>query len=156
MGYGEVASAMQDIRVTAFRGEDRAELYAMLEMSALPTLDLTPKMLADFLVARQDGVLVGIAGLERHPKAGLLRSVVVDKSLRGIGLGKRLVMSMEDRARGRGLRQIYLLTATADAFFLTLGYRPLDRLDAPPGIRHSRQFSELCPNSATFMTKTLK
>jgi amino-acid N-acetyltransferase len=156
MGYGEVSSAMKDIRVTAFRSEDRAEVEAMLQMSGLPTVDLTPKMLADFLVARQDGVLVGIAGLERYVKAGLLRSVVVDKSLRGTGMGKRLVFAMEDRARGRGLKQLYLLTDTAEEFFLYVGYRPLDRLDAPPGIRNSQQFRDLCPSSATFMTKTLK
>lgn len=156
MSYGEIPSALKDIRVTAFRSEDRAEVEAMLQMSGLPTVDLTPKMLADFLVARQDGVLVGIAGLERYVKAGLLRSVVVDKSLRGAGLGKRLVFAMEDRARGRGLRQLYLLTSTAEEFFLSMDYRPLDRLDAPPGIRNSLQFRELCPNSATFMTKTLK
>lgn len=156
MVYGEQPSAMKDIRVTAFRSDDRPELYAMLEMSELATEDLTPKMLADFLIARQDGVLVGIAGLERYPKAGLLRSVVVDKSLRGVGLGRRLVMSMEDRARGRGLKQLYLLTTTADAFFLAMDYRPLDRLDAPPGIRHSQQFSRICPSDSTFMTKTLK
>lgn len=156
MSYGEQSSAMKDIRVTAFRAEDRPEIEAMLAMAELPTVDLTSKMLADFLIARQDGILVGIVGLERYPKAGLLRSLMVDKTLRGVGLGKRLVMSMEDRARGRGLRQLYLLTTTADAFFLTMGYRPLDRLDAPSGIRHSRQFSELCPGSSTFMTKTLK
>lgn len=156
MGYGEVSSAMKDVRVTAFRAEDRPEVEAFLQMQELPTVDLNPKMLADFLVARREGILVGVVGLERHPKAGLLRSVAVDKSLRGIGLGKRLVMSMEDRARGRGLRQIFLLTTGAEDFFLALGYRPLDRLDAPPGIRNSRQFRDLCPNSATFMTKALK
>ena len=156
MVYGEVPSALKDIRVTAFRSEDRAEVEAMLQMSELSTVDLTPKMLADFLVARQDGVLVGVVGLERHVKAGLLRSVVVDKSLRGTGMGKRLVFAMEDRARGRGLKQLYLLTNTAEEFFLVMGYRPLDRLDAPPGIRNSQQFRDLCPSSATFMTKTLK
>ncbi|MFI4967161.1 MAG: arsenic resistance N-acetyltransferase ArsN2 [Gammaproteobacteria bacterium] len=156
MVYGEVPSATKNIRVTAFRSEDRAEVEAMLQMSELPTQDLSPKMLADFLVAREDGVLVGVAGLERYVKAGLLRSVVVDKALRGTGMGKRLVFTMEDRARGRGLKQLYLLTSTAEEFFLYLGYRPLDRLDAPSGIRHSQQFRDLCPASATFMTKTLK
>jgi len=156
MGYGEESSAMKDVRVAAFRGEDKAELEAFLKMEGLPTEDLTPAMLADFMVARREGIMVGTVGLERHAKSGLLRSVMVDKTLRGIGLGKRLVMSMEDRARGRGLRQIYLLTNGAEDFFLALGYRPLDRLDAPPGIKNSRQFRDLCPDIATFMTKTLK
>lgn len=145
-----------EIRVTAFRSEDRPEIVAMLDMAALPTSDLTPKMLADFLLARQDGVLVGVVGLERHAKAGLLRSLVVDKTLRGTGLGKRLLFAMENRALGRGLTQLYLLTDTAEEFFLYMGYRPLDRLDAPFGIRHTPQFRDLCPASATFMTKGLK
>ena len=156
MGYGEESSAMKDIRVAAFRGEDRPELEAFLQMQELPVVDLNPKMLADFLVARREGILVGSAGLERHTKMGLLRSVAVDRSLRGVGLGKRLVMSMEDRARGRGVKQMFLLTDGAEDFFLALGYRPLDRLDAPSGIRHTQQFRDLCPASATFMTKILK
>lgn len=145
-----------EIRVTAYRVEDRPEIEAMLKMAELGTEDLTPKMLADFLVARQDGVLVGVVGLERHAKSGLIRSLVVDKSLRGTGLGKRLLFAMEVRARGRGIKQLYLLTTTAEEFFLAQDYRPLDRLDAPFGIRHTRQFSELCPESSTFMTKTVR
>lgn len=146
----------KEIRVTAFRAEDRPEIQAMLEMYELPTSDLTPKILADFLLARQEGVLVGLVGLERYAKAGLLRSLVVDKSLRGTGMGKRLLFGMENRAMGRGLTQLYLLTTTAEEFFLYMGYRPLDRLDAPFGVRHSQQFRDLCPASATFMTKGLK
>lgn len=156
MGYGDEPSAMKDIRVTAFRAEDKPELEAFLQMQKLPTVDLNPKMLADFLVARREGILVGTAGLERHAKMGLLRSVAVDKGLRGVGLGKRLVMGMEDRARGRGVKQMFLLTDGAEDFFLAMGYRPLDRLDAPSGIRHTQQFRDLCPASATFMTKVLK
>lgn len=156
MGYGEESSAMKDVRVAAFRAEDKAELEAFLQMQQLPTVDLNPKMLADFLVARREGILVGTAGLERHTKMGLLRSVAVDRSLRGVGLGKRLVMGMEDRARGRGVKQMFLLTDGAEDFFLALGYRPLDRLDAPSGIRNTQQFRDLCPSTSTFMTKILK
>lgn len=145
-----------EIRVAAYRVEDRPEIEAMLKMADLATEDLTPRMLADFLVARQDGVLVGVVGLERHAKAGLIRSLVVDKSLRGTGLGKRLLFAMEVRARGRGIRQVYLLTTMAEEFFLHMDYRPLDRLDAPFGIRHTQQFTTLCPTSSTFMTKTIK
>ena len=149
-------SAMKEVKVAAFRAEDRPELEAFLQMQKLPTVDLNSKMLADFLVARREGILVGTAGLERHTKMGLLRSVAVDSSLRGVGLGRRLVMSMEDRARGRGVKQMFLLTDGAEQFFLGLDYRPLDRLDAPHGIRHTQQFRDLCPASSTFMTKILK
>lgn len=145
-----------DVRVSAFRAEDRGELEALLRAAELPTEDLTPAMLADFLVARHGAILVGAAGLERHTKDGLLRSVVVQKDVRGTGLGRRLVTAMEDRARGRGLRQLFLLTTSADDFFRALGYLPLGRDAAPPGIRNSRQFSALCPASSTFMTKRLK
>jgi N-acetylglutamate synthase-like GNAT family acetyltransferase len=156
MGYGEQPSALKDVRVAAFRAEDRPELEAFLQMQALTTVDINPKMLADFLLARREGILVGSVGLERHTKMGLLRSVAVDRSLRGMGLGKRLVMGMEDRARGRGVKQMFLLTDGAEEFFLALDYRPLDRLDAPSGIRHTQQFRDLCPASSTFMTKVLK
>lgn len=144
------------IRIAAFRVEDRVDLEMLLKGAKLPTEDLTPAMLADFLLAFQGNKLVGAAGLERHAKDGLLRSVAVEKSLRGTGLGRRLVTSMEDRAMGRGLRQLFLLTTNMEDFFRALGYIPLGRDAAPPGIRNSRQFSDLCPSSSVFMTKRLK
>jgi amino-acid N-acetyltransferase len=62
---------------------------------------------------------------------------------------------MEEHARDAGVRNLYLLTTTAEGFFAGLGYRKVSRDQAPPGIAGTEQFSSLCPSSSSFMVKTL-
>lgn len=147
---------MTDINIATLGIRDRSALQALLVAAELPTEDLTSTSLGDFLAARAGDTLIGAAGLERHGDTALLRSVVVDKTLRGTGLGQRLVAAMEARARELGVRRLYLLTTTADKFFGRLGYRALARDEAPVAIQATAQFSQLCPSSSAFMMKALE
>ena len=146
---------MSEIVVASFALKDEDALELLLEAAELPSEDLTPEMLEDFIVAHQGGALVGAAGLERYGEVALLRSVVVEESQRGTGLGKRLVAAMEAQAREAGVQQLYLLTTTADAYFTQLGYSSVAREAAPEAIRNTAQFSSLCPSSSSFMLKTI-
>jgi amino-acid N-acetyltransferase len=134
---------------------DEVALATLLQMADLSTEDVTPEMLEHFLVAHLDKALVGCVGLEVLEEAGLLRSVAVDEAHRGTGLGKELVAAMEEHAKDAGVRELYLLTTTAEGFFAGLGYRKASRDQAPAGIAGTAQFSSLCPSSSTFMVKTL-
>jgi N-acetylglutamate synthase-like GNAT family acetyltransferase len=101
-------------------------------------------------------MLVGAGGFEAHGESGLLRSVVVADRLRGTGLGRALVESIEAAARQRGLRELVLLTETARDFFARLGYADIARESAPEAIRQSAEFKSLCPRSARCMSKRLE
>ena len=76
-------------------------------------------------------------------------------AVRGTGAGRALVEEAEREAERLGVRVIYLLTTTAAGFFERVGYRSVGRETAPPAIRGTREFGELCPASATFMAKHL-
>jgi N-acetylglutamate synthase-like GNAT family acetyltransferase len=108
-----------------------------------------------FFVARDGSTLLGAGGFEVHGESGLLRSIVVADWLRGSGLGRALVESVEAAARQRGLRELVLLTETAPDFFARLGYADIARESAPEAIRKSAEFSSLCPQSARCMSKRL-
>lgn len=101
------------------------------------------------------GVPLGFGGLEGAGADRLLRSVVVAPERRGSGVGAALVAALEEAARGDGAQRLHLLTTTAARFFATHGYRPADRGAAPGAIAASREFTALCPASATYMVKTL-
>ena len=141
--------------ITAYDARDEIALGILLQMANLPTEDITPEMLEHFLTAHAGNALVGAAGLEVLGEVGLLRSVAVDESHRGTGLGKRLVAAMEEHAREQGVRELYLLTTDAVDFFAGMGYRKLPREQAPAAIAGTAQFSNLCPSSAAFLVKTL-
>lgn len=131
-------------------------LRQMLLSAELPAEDLTAGKLGDFLVATdQSSNIGGMVGLEKAGDAGLLRSLVVDPAARHQGLGSLLVAAVEDRAQKAGISRMYLLTNTAEQYFPFLGYRRIERSDAPHAIQQTVEFRELCPDSAVCMVKML-
>ena len=111
--------------------------------------------LDSFLVAERDGVLVGCAAVERYGTAGLLRSVAVAQSERGLGTGTVLVDRCLADARHERLETLVVLTTTAAEYFPRFGFRPVDREAVPDAVRASEEFREACPDSATAMLTTL-
>jgi amino-acid N-acetyltransferase len=128
---------------------------ALLKGEGLPASDLTDAHLEHFFYAGSDGSPTAMVGLEMYGTDALLRSLVVSAKTRAMGLGSRLVRHAEEYASSRQVRAIYLLTTTAEAFFQRLGYRRIDRSEAPPSIQATREFAGLCPASSAFMTKRL-
>jgi len=139
--------------------DDLGTISATLEWAQLPFTDLQPENLRDFLVAcAGDGErpdVLGCIGLERFIDVGLLRSLVVVQSARGTGLGAKLVAELERFAAAAGVRELWLLTNDADAYFERFDYEVRVRDDAPAAIRQTEQFSALCPDTAILMSRKL-
>jgi amino-acid N-acetyltransferase len=127
----------------------------LLTAHGLPSVDVRSTPAAFYVALDDDDDRVGVGGVEPHGTDGLLRSVVVEPSVRGEGYGGDLCAALEDRARTDGIDTLYLLTTTAAGFFGARGYEPIDRADAPPSIRSTAQFDDLCPATATCMRKRL-
>lgn len=133
----------------------RSTAMALLAGEGLPISDLTDQQLDHFFFSGPDGSPTGLVGLEIYATDALLRSLVVGANTRAMGLGSKLVKHAQDYAASRQVRSIYLLTTTAEAFFERLGYRRIDRTEAPLSIQSTREFATLCPASSAFMTKRL-
>lgn len=130
-------------------------IMALLDAAGLPTSGLVADESTILLVASDHEGVVGAAAVERYEGDGLLRSVVVADSLRGRGIGRRLVASAEASAGDAGVGSLYLLTEGANAFFARLGYGTVDRDHVPPAVQTSEEYSVLCPVDATVMMKEL-
>lgn len=131
------------------------DVKRLLDTAGLPSSDLDESLLQHFLAGRSNGALIGVVGLEPYGRDGLLRSLVIEPAARGTGLGRALVGEVERRALETGIQTLYLLTTTAASYFRRLGYSDCGRDAAPAAVRHSREFSLLCPADATFMRKPL-
>ncbi len=138
---------LNDLKLDAVR--------TLLETSDLPTSDIEQNMLEHFVGIETENGLTGLVGLEVFPPLGLLRSLVVSEKERGKGLGIKLVDQIENHAHEQGLRELYLLTTTAEAFFQARGYQSVDRDSVPNSIKNTSEFSSICPASATVMKKQL-
>lgn len=132
---------------------DRAA--AILDENDLPSRDVRTGPV-EFVGAVAGGELVGVGGLERYDTVGLVRSLAVEESARGQGLGTRLCEELEARAREAGVETLYLLTTTAAEFFDARGYTEVDRSAAPPSIQETTEFQDLCPSTAVCMRKDLR
>jgi amino-acid N-acetyltransferase len=133
---------------------DVPQILDLLKRQSLPPDGLTDHA-ATTVVARQDGRVVGSAAVEMYADGGLLRSVAVDDSLKGQGLGRALTEQAIALARAAGLDALYLLTTTAEGYFPKLGFERTTREDVPAGVRSSVEFTSACPASAIVMRKRL-
>jgi DNA-binding MarR family transcriptional regulator len=93
------------------------------------------------LVASLHGEPVGCGALIFCPDAvGLVKRMWVAPSVRGLGLGRRLLSELEDRARDRDLRLMRLETkdvlTEAIRMYQTSGYREVDPFNDEPYADH--------------------
>ncbi|HEU4699210.1 MAG TPA: arsenic resistance N-acetyltransferase ArsN2 [Gemmatimonadales bacterium] len=144
---------LSDARCVALRRAgpaDRAAVERLLADQALPREGVA-EWLAHFWLAERDGAVVGVAGVELHGAAALLRSVAVGPAWRGSGLGRLLTERALEEAQAAGARDVYLLTTTAEHYFPRLGFVRLAREAAPAALAASAEFRGACPASAVLM-----
>jgi amino-acid N-acetyltransferase len=135
------------------RPEQRQEILALLMANQLPVADITDAV--SLYLLSKGGALVGTAGLEGYGTAALLRSVTIVDEGKGRGWGRELVLLLEKEATQAGIREIYLLTTTAEGFFSKMGYSSIQRQEVPDAVAASGQFRGICPASAAIMIKRL-
>lgn len=133
---------------------DYPGVVLLLENAGLPTAGLRPT-LPEFLVAESGGRVVGAIGLEIYGDRALLRSAVVHPDRRGAGLGVELVEHLLGRAESRGIREVYLLTTTAERFFPRFGFVPILRTAVAAAVQESAEFRGACPDSAVAMRRVM-
>ncbi|WP_194115715.1 arsenic resistance N-acetyltransferase ArsN2 [Chitinilyticum piscinae] len=134
--------------------EKRAQIRGLLQAEGLVVADLDEAALTLWALQEQ-GQVIAAAGLEALADVQLLRSLVVGDHWRGRGFAVMLLAVLEEQARQRGARELWLLTSSAEGYFRRHGYRPVLRDRVPAALAASRQFASLCPASAVCMCKTL-
>jgi amino-acid N-acetyltransferase len=137
------------------RRKDWPSIRALLQSCNLP-LAGAEDYLDTFLVAAVDGRIVGCAGIERHGDAALLRSVAVDAASRGQGVGVALTRRAVALAKKLDVRQLVLLSTSAEDFFPRFGFSPITRAQMPDSLTDSEEFRRACPASAHVMQLDLK
>lgn len=140
------------------RPAEPAELPAIERLLGAAQLPLAGvrEALPHFLIARQDGRMVGVIGMEVLGGLGLVRSAAVEPGSRGTGVGRALVERVLAEAASYRIRELYLLTTTAERWFTRFGFRHVDRADVPGPVRSTVEFREACPESAAVMMREIE
>lgn len=131
---------------------DEKSIKRLLSASGLPHEDMA-QHLRHFILAKSDHDLIGVVGLEVLGELGLLRSLAVAPPHRNKGIGTILYGRILAYAHLQGIKELYLLTTTAEGFFSKLGFCKVDRNNVPPPIQATKEFQTFCPSTAVCMVK---
>ena len=133
---------------------DKAAALELLKTSKLPTSDLEEAPVRLFGIFHA-GKLIAVSGLEIYGTEAILRSVAIQPAYRSTGLGAALLAATEAKARELQLTDLFLLTTTAEKFFRKHHYMDYERNACSEEIRHSQEFSNICPSTAICLHKYL-
>lgn len=134
--------------------QDLDLIHSLLEAGLLPSTGVELP-LTHFLVAEQDGVVIGVIGLEHFSSVGLLRSLAVDADHQRRGVARALCQALIVRARELGIATLYALTTTAERFLGQQGFVAVDRGEVPAAIAATAEFRHLCPESASCLVRRI-
>ena len=140
---------------------DYDSIVALLHTTNLPPNGIKPH-LENFLVIRHPNsvagseLLIGSVGLEVYGGSALLRSLAVHPDFQGAGLGARLVDSIIELAKEKGITRLFLLTDTAEEYFVKKQFVVVTRDSVPEDMKQSIEFTTLCTSALSMMREIRK
>lgn len=138
------------LQVNRASEEDSGLIIRLLREYDLPTEDIGVSDI-EFYIVKESENLVACVGLEVNQDTALLRSMAIKKESAHQGIGTQLVNFILDESSAKQLKSLFLLTETAAPFFEKLGFITVERNSVPAAIQHSKEFSELCADTAVCM-----
>ncbi len=128
------------------------EIMKLLLNNQLPTEDINEQKI-QFFVAIVNNVVVGAIGIEKYNHLGLQRSLAVNNEYRNLNIGKKLLLHLFDYCSTAKIKKLFLLTTTAEKYFYRFGFQAINRTDVPEVISNTKEFQDICPQSAVTMFK---
>ncbi|WP_082640615.1 GNAT family N-acetyltransferase [Aureimonas sp. N4] len=133
--------------------DDPSGLVGLLSAAGLPTEDVAEPGRVFLRYANEGGEFVGIGGLEHLGAAVLLRSIAVVPEHRGRGIGGAITADLMERSREQGAADAFAFTTGERTFLAALGFRRVERTEAPAAVLATRQAMGLCSASAVLWRK---
>jgi len=143
-GFGTMIYAGEYANIRPMAGEDIPEVLRI--MAPLVEKDVlihrTARMLeedcADFIVYEVDGTLHACGALHvMEGNSGEIAGLAVDETYSQIGIGRKIVSYLLDRAKERKLEKVFVLTTQASDWFTQMGFVQADPEQLPEDKRAS-------------------
>lgn len=136
--------------------DDAPAIVRLLQKSGLTGCGVEQNV-GGFLVAdRSDtGEIAGVIGLEAKGRQGLLRSLAVSPEWRKAGVAAALLKEATAMAKDQGVKNLYLLTDTAEGYLAKFGFRTIERRFMPEELLGAGDLQKACSGCKTCMTMEL-
>ncbi|GIV83741.1 MAG: hypothetical protein KatS3mg052_0748 [Candidatus Roseilinea sp.] len=127
--------------MVSLRPATEADQGVIRRMVLAARLDPTSLNWRNFIVAVDDGEIVGVAQIKPYADCREFGSLVVKPAYRNRGIGGRLIEALLQRERG----EVYLLCASTLApYYARFGFALIDDRQAPATLRRKLRFASLC------------
>lgn len=133
---------------------DYQQLIILLQEENLPVVDIDTGLPHFFVATEGPDIIAGI-GMEYYGESALLRSMVTSPAWRNKGLASALTDTLFEYARKKGVRSIYIVTTTAEKYFLQKGFERIERSSVEEQVLQSAEFNGLCPSTAAIMRRSI-
>ncbi|BEV72725.1 hypothetical protein THUN1379_22070 [Paludibacterium sp. THUN1379] len=127
---------------------DWNEIRNLLTANRLPVQGALNHLM-NFVVATENGRVIGAIGMEVYGDIGLIRSLVVSSHMRGKSVAKRLLRALIERARAKQIGALYLLSGPTDGLFFAHGFDKMARADMPTKLYVSSELQGASSSSTT-------
>ena len=143
-----------DLIIQQATEKDLDVIKKLLDDNNLPTTDIHQDNI-QFFIGFIDDKIMSVIGLEKYNNVGLLRSLAVNDLFKNQQVGTRLIRHIFDLCASEHIDKIYLLTTTAEKYFVKFGFTKIERIEAHDILKQTREFKDICPVSAVLMCKKL-
>ncbi|MFK5856434.1 MAG: arsenic resistance N-acetyltransferase ArsN2 [Bacteroidota bacterium] len=133
---------------------DIEKVKTLLVENNLPVNDID-KIAVQLFVVKAKNKIIGVIGIENYSTIGLLRSLAVSDNYKNLKIGAELVDYIIGYCSTNKMQELYLLTTTAEKYFVKFGFNIMERENIPDLIKKTSQFADICPASAIIMKKHL-
>jgi amino-acid N-acetyltransferase len=130
LGVGTMIHANTYQSIRAMTPEDVADVYRVMQPWVnrgvlVPRSEETlSETYPDYVVYDTDGSVHGCGALHRYSQAvGEIAGVATDEKYEQLGIGRKIVLFLMDRARRLGLKRVLVLTTQTTDWFLSIGFR---------------------------------
>ena len=150
---GAISASAGKVTIGRADASHSGGIAALLDQAGLPASHLEDLSL--FLIAEQDGLIIGCAGLERYGRSAVARSLAVRSDYRRQGTGDRLLADVIQLARAQKLEALFgLVHKPAERLVRRHGFEEISREQAPDEVLRSWQFQSCrCASVPCFRLK---
>lgn len=134
MVYANVYQSIREMRL-----EDVSKVYRLLQPLASQGVLIrrTPEDIAanytDYVVHETDGRIHGCGALHRYSTGEAeIAAIAIDPMYEELGIGRRIVLFLMDRAREERLPAVFVLTTQTSDWFESIGYERISVKELPP------------------------
>ena len=127
---------LENLVISNATPEDYDSISDLLKTVNLPVQGVQ-EHLDNFVVLTDGESIIGTGGLEIYSDKALLRSLAIHSDYQNRGL--------------QNIRELYLLTETAERFFTAIGFETISRELVDEQVKTSEEFRSVCPTTAGCM-----